>query len=124
MIQCVHDEASNACTKCGRPFGAIKAQRQCIVHGFAGRELKSLLKDWLGIEPVPGCQCNHMAAKMDLLGPDWCESSDGMTEILQVMRAEHAARKSDGLTSLPWSDFAAKQLVLLACRRARAKAGG
>jgi len=76
--------------------------------------LKSLLRDWLGIEASPTCRCNGMAIKMDQLGPGWCMSDDGMAEILGVMRAEHAKRN----TILPWSDIAARQLVLLACRRA------
>jgi hypothetical protein len=45
-----------------------------------------------------------------------------MAEILGVMRAEHAKRWSDGKTILPWTDTGARQLVLLACRRSRAKA--
>jgi hypothetical protein len=59
-----------------------------------------------------------MAAKMDALGADWCASDEGMAEILGVMRDEHAKRWADGRTILPWSDIAARQLVLLACRRA------
>ena len=59
---------------------------------------------------------------MNALGPDWCESEAGLAEILGVMRTEHAKRWSDGRTRLPWTDFGATQLVLLACRRAGAKA--
>jgi hypothetical protein len=61
-----------------------------------------------------------MARKMDTLGPEWCESGEGIAEILDVMRAEHAKRWADGRTILPWTDTGARQLVLLACRRARA----
>lgn len=86
-----------------------------------GTELHALLRDWLRIEPTPDCQCRAMQARMDTLGPDWCEG-DGMPEILGVMREEHAKRWADGRTLLPWNDIAARQLVLLACRRARAKA--
>jgi hypothetical protein len=88
-----------------------------------GRELKALLKDWLGIEATPTCSCNKMARKMDEHGPEWCESDEGMAEILGVMRDEHAKRWADGRTILPWTDAGARQLVLLACRRARGKAG-
>jgi hypothetical protein len=63
-----------------------------------------------------------MAAKMNKMGPDWCEG-EGMPVILGVMRAEHAKRWADGRTILPWTDAGARQLVLLACRRARAKTG-
>jgi hypothetical protein len=79
-----------------------------------GKELKALLKDWLGIEPTPTCSCNAMARKMNTLGPEWCQSDEGMAEILGVMRTEHGKRN----TILPWSDIAARQLVLLACRMA------
>jgi hypothetical protein len=92
--------------------GVLEAPMLC------GTELKALLKDWLGIESTPTCSCNAMARKMDSLGPDWCASDEGMAEILGVMRDEHAKRWADGRTILPWSDIAARQLVLLACRRA------
>ena len=81
-----------------------------------GTELKSLLKDWLGIESTPTCSCNAMANKMNRLGVEWSESADGLAEILAVMKREHGRRKS----ILPWSDTAASMLVRLACRRARA----
>jgi hypothetical protein len=47
-----------------------------------------------------------------------------MPEIIGVMRTEHAKRWQARQTILPWSDLGARQLVLLACRRARAKAEG
>ena len=87
--------------------------------GGPGTELKRLLSDWLGIEATSGCSCNSMAARMDALGPDWCESDAGTAEILGVMRDEHTKRWADGRTRLPWADFGARQLVRLACRRAR-----
>jgi hypothetical protein len=116
------------CQLCGFVICNTKLpiHRQCDAeHGKstsnqkAGTELKALLKDWLGIEASPTCSCNAMARRMDTLGPDWCEG-DGMTQILDVMRAEHAKRWADGRTILPWTDMGARQLVLLACRRARA----
>jgi len=94
--------------------------RPVILDG-PGTELKAMLKDWLGIEADAGCACNSMAARMDALGPDWCESEAGLAEIIGVMQAEHAKRWAEGRTRLPWSDFAATQLVKLACRRARTK---
>lgn len=87
-----------------------------------GTELKALLKDWLGIEASPACACNAMSRKMNASGIAWCLSDAGMAEILGVMRAEHAKRWADGRTRLPWTDLGARQLVRLACRRARAKA--
>jgi hypothetical protein len=98
------------------------AMKKPAIVGGPGTELKTLLKKWLGIEATPTCSCNRMAARMDALGPEWCESDAGMTEILGVMRAEHAKRRADGRTKLPWTDFGATQLVRLACRRARGKA--
>ena len=88
-----------------------------------GTELKALLKDWLGIEASPTCSCSSMARRMDSLGPDWCEG-EGMAQILDVMRAEHAKRWEAGKTILPWTDTGARQLVLLACRRSRSRAAG
>ena len=87
-----------------------------------GTELKALLKDWLGIESTPTCSCSSMAKKMDALGPDWCESDQGMAAILDVMRGEHAKRWSAGKTILPWNDTGARQLVMLSFRRSRSKA--
>ena len=89
-----------------------------------GTELKLLLKKWLGIEASPTCSCSSMARRMDSLGPDWCESDQGMTQIIDVMRAEHAKRWEAGKTILPWTDVGARQLVYMACRRSRAKAAG
>jgi hypothetical protein len=85
-----------------------------------GTELKSLLRDWLGITASPGCSCDKMAVKMNALGAGWCESEIGMAEILGVMKSEHAKRWQAGKTILPWSDTAATALVRLACSRARA----
>jgi hypothetical protein len=91
------------------------------IRPLPGDELAAILRDWLGIEAESGCGCKSMAARMNALGPDWCEG-EGMDEILATMRAEHGKRLADGRTRLPWTDFGATQLVKLACRRARAKA--
>ena len=112
---------------CGFRITGVQGRifRQCdFVSAAPGTELKALLKDWLGIEATPTCSCNAMARKMDTLGPDWCESDQGMASILDVMRTEHGKRWADGRTILPWTDAGARQLVLLACRRSRAKAAG
>lgn len=92
------------------------------MQGLPGDELAAILRDWLGIEAEAGCGCKSMAARMNALGPDWCESDAGLAEILGVMRTEHGKRWADGRTRLPWTDLGATQLVKLACRRARAKA--
>ena len=124
-----YSEECATCTVCGfilcghLPPIYRSCDAQPVSSFFAGTELKALLREWLGIEATPTCSCNAMARKMDSLGPDWCESDEGMAEILGVMRDEHAKRWQDGRTILPWTDAGARQLVLLACRRARAKAG-
>lgn len=101
--------------------GITKEPGEAVVIGGPGTELHGLLRDWLKIEPTHGCQCESMAAKMDKMGSEWCLSDDGLAEILGVMRDEHAKRWADGRTILPWTDAGARQLVLLACRRASAK---
>jgi hypothetical protein len=117
---CQLDSKTSCCIVCGRHARSLKTFRVCteITQGRRvqnpGTELSNILRDWLGIESTPTCSCNAMARKMDERGPDWCRSDEGMAEILGVMRTEHAKRK----TILPWSDIAARQLVLLACRRA------
>jgi hypothetical protein len=93
-----------------------------VTSSGPGTELKAILSDWLGIEADERCGCRRMAARMDALGPEWCESEEGMAEILGVMRDEHGKRWADGRTKLPWTDIGARQLVRLACRKARAKA--
>lgn len=86
----------------------------------AGTELKAILKQWLGIEANFGCSCNAMARAMNQRGTGWVRG-DGMQSVLAAMQAEHSRRAKKGQTRLPWSRFGAKQLVLLACRRAEAK---
>jgi hypothetical protein len=85
-----------------------------------GTELKKLLARWLGFVSSVGCKCNAMAAKMNALGPDWCEG-EGMAEILETMRNEHAKRRKAGQTVLPWVDVFARKMVAIACKRARAQ---
>jgi hypothetical protein len=82
-----------------------------------GTELKSILKNWFGIEANLGCSCNAMAARMNS-DPAWCLTPAGMEAIVSAMRNEHQKRRQRGETILPWADFGARQLVKLACRRA------
>lgn len=131
MILCRFDADTRACQACGYVARVLPLHRICRPppsvtlpirpQSGPGRQLKSILEEWLGIKASPTCPCNSMAAKMDRLGPDWCEG-DGMPEILDAMRGEHAKRWADGRTRLPWVEAGARQLVLLACRRARAAA--
>lgn len=85
-------------------------------RGGPGTELSLLLKKWFGIEPSPTCKCRTMARKMDKRGPEWCLAEEGMAEIVGVMREEHGKREK---SLLPWSETVARQLVRIACRRAK-----
>ena len=129
------EDGTHVCRVCGlrAPKVAVRPVAKCYGPGGLpqrrtqspppsegpGTRLKALLRDWLGIEASPTCKCNGMALKMNHRGPEWCEG-EGMPEILDVMRTEHAKRWEAGKTILPWTDMGARQLVLLACRRSRA----
>ena len=78
-----------------------------------GTELKAML-GVIGIRSSPTCSCNAHARQMDMWGPDQCASRED--EIVGWLRDQAAARK------LPFVDFAARQLIRLAIRRARRKA--
>lgn len=80
-----------------------------------GTTLKYILKDMFGIIANGGCSCNSMITKMNKLGPEWCESPNGMKEILLVMKSEHSKRTKDGSINIPWVEVCAKQLIKLAC---------
>lgn len=86
-------------------------------RGLPGTELKAMLAAWLRIRSDSGCKCDEMAARMDHWGPD--ETERHIDEIVEHMRQEHARRHADGRTRLPWVEAGARQLVLLACKRAR-----
>ncbi len=89
--------------------------------GGPGTELHAMLS-WLGFTPTADCGCRHKIRLMDMWGADECERR--MDEILGWLRDAHERARADGRTRLPWVEAAARQLVLLACRRARAKAEG
>jgi hypothetical protein len=78
-----------------------------------GTELKALLAT-IGIVASPTCKCNKMARQMDSWGPD--DSLDHMEEIVDVMEETAKARK------LPFLRAGARQMVRLACWKARRKA--
>jgi hypothetical protein len=81
-------------------------------HG-PGTELKALLAT-IGIVASPTCKCNAMARRMDQWGPD--ESLAHMEEIVDVMEETAKARK------LPFLRAGARQMVRLACWKARRQA--
>lgn len=83
--------------------------------GGPGTELKQLLGK-IGIEATADCPCHARAAEMDRRGCDWC--AENIETILGWLREEAERR------NLPFVEFAARQLVKLAIRRARKKTIG
>lgn len=80
-----------------------------------GTELRKLLKT-IGIQPRgPKCKCNEHAAEMDARGPDWCE--ENLESIIDWLEEEAKKRP---LVGLLFSRLAAREVVKLAIRRARA----
>ena len=104
------------------PTDLVLAKPKFAPENGPGTELHRMLANWFGIVPSANCPCRTMAARMNLLGPDWCESEGGMKEILEVMKAEHARRKKAGETIYPWTEIGARQLIKRACRIARKNA--
>jgi hypothetical protein len=79
-----------------------------------GTELKSLLAGWpFRIVASPDCKCTSRAAYMDAKGCDWCESEEGMAEIMGFLREAAEER------GLPFVDMAARLLVRRAIHNAR-----
>jgi hypothetical protein len=82
-------------------------------HG-PGTELKKLLAGWpFRIVATPDCKCTSRAAYMDSKGCDWCESPEGMAEIMGFLREAAEER------GLPFLDLAARLLVRRAIANAR-----
>jgi hypothetical protein len=78
--------------------------------GGPGTELKKLLR-LVGITATPSCPCNAHAVQMDIWGADECQRR--LDEIVGWLREEAGRRH------LPFSETVARQVVLLAIRRAR-----
>ena len=79
-----------------------------------GAELKALLAGWpFRIVATPDCKCTSRAAYMDAKGCDWCESPEGMAEIIGFLREAAEER------GLPFVDIAARLLVKRAIHNAR-----
>ena len=83
------------------------------VVGGPGTELAALLKT-IGIDAKEkGCSCRSHARRMDNWGPEKCRQE--IETILGWLQTEAKKRK------LPFIKAAAKQVVLLAIRRAEKK---
>ncbi|NBW20059.1 MAG: hypothetical protein EBR82_70020 [Caulobacteraceae bacterium] len=73
-----------------------------------------LLAGWpFRIVSSPDCKCNQRAHYMDEKGCDWCESDEGMAEIMAFLREAAEER------GLPFVDMAARLLVKRAIYNAR-----
>jgi hypothetical protein len=82
-------------------------------HG-PGTELKALLAGWpFRIVATADCKCTSRANYMDAKGCDWCESPDGMAEIMGFLRESAEER------GLPFLDLPARLLVRRAIANAR-----
>jgi hypothetical protein len=81
--------------------------------GGVGSELHHLLA-LFELLPCAGCQCSARRNYLDAMGPDWCQQH--LDTILGWLREEAEKR------GLPFVEFAARQLIHLAIRRARASA--
>jgi hypothetical protein len=124
MIKDCEFDESLACIRCGWKSPSRGIKRNCIVsieptqatarQCHAGTELKQLLAGWpFRIVATPDCKCTTRAAYMDAKGCDWCESEEGMTEILGFLREAAAER------GLPFVDMAGRLLVRRAISNAR-----
>ena len=79
-----------------------------------GTELKALLAGWpFRIVATADCKCTSRAAYMDAKGCDWCESPEGMAEIMGFLRESAEER------GLPFLDVAGRMLVRRAIHNAR-----
>jgi len=82
-------------------------------HG-PGTELSALLAGWpFRIVATADCKCTSRAKYMDAKGCDWCESPEGMAEIMGFLREAAEER------GLPFFDAAARLLVKRAIYNAR-----
>jgi hypothetical protein len=61
--------------ECSHQVTASSAAQQVPQVGGVGTELTKLLS-WMS-EPTTACACKALAAKMDAMGPEWCDSHSG-----------------------------------------------
>ena len=98
------------CVRCGHVSKNARHRRACVFG--PGTELKTLLAK-IGITASPDCKCTSRAAYMDAKGCDWCESEEGMDEIMGFLREAAEER------GLPFLDLPARLLVKRAIHNAR-----
>jgi hypothetical protein len=98
------------------PADAKENELTVSVNHGPGTELKALLAGWpFRIVSSPDCKCNARARYMDEKGCDWCESPEGMAEIMGFLREAAEER------GLPFLDLPARLLVKRAIHNARRK---
>jgi len=95
--------------------GFVPPQTEPVPPSYGpGTELKTLLAGWpFHIVSSPDCKCNQRARYMDEKGCDWCESPEGMVEIMGFLREAAEER------GLPFLDVAGRMLVRRAIANAR-----
>lgn len=125
-------DAADVCRQCLRPTRFKGSLRQCCgspdctisktddgqdclaEDAGPGTELKALLAGWpFRIVATPDCKCTRRAGYMDAKGCDWCESEEGMAEIMGFLREAAEER------GLPFLDLPARLLVRRAIANAR-----
>jgi len=139
-MDCVPAEGSSKCVFCGVELPTRIARRNCAkflplrapeesaietdklfqqvqlsAESYGpGTELKVLLAGWpFYIVSTPTCKCNARARYMDEKGCEWCESPEGMAEIMGFLRESAEER------GLPFLDLPARLLVRRAIANAR-----
>lgn len=81
-----------------------------------GTELRRIIEALpIEIQQSEGCGCSDMEAKMNGMGPEWCQSPDGMNEIVSQLRKAAVDR------GLPFLDAVGRVLVRRAIANARRK---
>jgi hypothetical protein len=130
LVFCVFDKLSQRCIYCGLYDFGLSREMICLTRNPSvyggdsqksvqdvlgpGTELKALLAGWpFRIVATPDCKCTSRAAYMDAKGCDWCESPEGMAEIMGFLREAAEER------GLPFVDIAARLLVRRAIHNAR-----
>jgi len=111
VMACAQERTEKYVVLSHEDYFALRKQYPPL-HPGPGTELKALLAT-IGIVASPTCKCNKMARKMDAWGQ---ESLAHMEEIVDVMEETAKARK------LPFLRAGARQMVRLACWKARRKA--
>jgi hypothetical protein len=113
-MNCKFNETSGVCEFCGFVCKVPSARRNCLGGCLAGTHLKLILAGWpFRIVATADCKCTSRAGYMDAKGCDWCESEEGMAEIIGFLREAAEER------GLPFVDMAARLLVKRAIHNAR-----